>query len=48
MLAIVANKKEDDFFVEMVDGGYVLNKRVVVEGDDFGQEPLEPKYLKGN
>lgn len=30
VLSIVANKKDDDFFTELADNGYVLNKRIVV------------------
>lgn len=48
VLSIVANKKEDDFFSELADNGYVLNKRIIVEGEDMCKDGLEPKYLKGD
>lgn len=47
IFSILANKKDDDFFTELADNGYVLNKKVMVEGDDLCQQPLEPKFLRG-
>jgi hypothetical protein len=34
VLSLVVSAKEEDFFSEMSAGGYVLNKKVEVEGDD--------------
>lgn len=30
ILSIAANKKEEDFFSELADNGYILNKKVMV------------------
>jgi hypothetical protein len=30
ILSIAANKKEEDFFSELTDNGYILNKKVMV------------------
>lgn len=34
--------------MELADNGYVLNKKVMVEGDDLGQDGLKPKFLIGD
>jgi hypothetical protein len=35
VLSLVVSAKDDDFFSEMSAGGYVLNKKVEVEGEDM-------------
>jgi hypothetical protein len=35
ILSLVVSQKEEDFFSEMVAGGYTLNKRIEVEGEDM-------------
>lgn len=46
ILSIAASHKEDDFFVEE-DNGYLLNKKVAVEGDDHSKEGIKPSLLFG-
>lgn len=36
-LSIATNKKDEDFFTEIADNGYVLNKKIMVEGDEMVQ-----------
>ena len=36
ILAMAASHKDQDFFVEE-DNGYLLNKRVMIEGDDHSK-----------
>lgn len=35
ILSLVVSRKEDDFFTEIADNGYVLNKKVSIEGEDL-------------
>lgn len=46
-LSIATNKKEEDFFTEIADNGYVLNKKIMAEGDDLVQEGIEARHLRG-
>ena len=48
VLSIASNKKDEDFFTELADNGYVLNKKVAVEGEDFSKDALRPGYLLGD
>lgn len=46
-LSIATNKKDEDFFTEIADNGYVLNKKIMVEGDELVQEGIEARHLRG-
>ena len=47
ILSIAASHKDDDFFIEE-DNGYLLNKRVNVEGEDISKEAIKPSFLYGD
>lgn len=47
ILSIAASSKDDDFFIEE-DNGYLLNKRVNVEGEDISKDPIKPSFLFGD
>ena len=46
ILSIATSHKDDDFFIEE-DNGYLLNKKVAVEGDDHSKEGIKPSLLFG-